>query len=268
MILTAHLLAILSYLGAAALAAAPFARPLSAPVRGVVALLCVGVAAHVAGLAGLAALYEQAPLTGIGPALSFAGLLIAATLMATEWLAREVSLTLVGAPLAALVAAVACVTGLVPRPEPDGVRGVWLVSHIALSFLGIAAFATAATAGAMYLAEHRELKSRRFGALFRFFPPLETLDRVNHLAAVTGWLTLSVGVALAISYTITYGAADLPKVVWALAAWLGVTALTMGRVLGGWRAQRAALVASVGFAAVVALYVAFRVAGAPAGQFL
>ena len=49
---------------------------------------------------------------------------------------------------------------------------------IGLSFIGIAAFATAAAAGTMYLVQRHELKSRRFGTLFRFFPPLATLDRV------------------------------------------------------------------------------------------
>ncbi|MDQ3698899.1 MAG: cytochrome c biogenesis protein [Gemmatimonadota bacterium] len=270
MIATAHFLAITCYLGAVALAAAPFARPIGAPVRGVVTALGLGVAAHVAGLAGLAMIYNQPPLTGIGPALSFAGALVATTLLATELLAREVSLTLVGAPLAALVAAAGSIAGLVPRPEPGGVQGMWLMSHIALSFTGMASFATAAAAGAMYLVERRELRSRRFGAVFRFFPPLETLDRVNHVAAIAGWLTLTVGTALAVSYAAAYGAADLPKLVWAAAAWAAVTALTIGRVVGGWKARRAAVVASVSFAAVVALYVAVRLAntGAQPGAFL
>ena len=46
----AHFVAISCYLGAAALAATPFARPVGAPVRGVVALLGAGVLAHLAGL--------------------------------------------------------------------------------------------------------------------------------------------------------------------------------------------------------------------------
>jgi hypothetical protein len=75
--------------------------------------------------------------------------------------------------------------------EPPGARGAWLFAHIALSFLGIAAFGTAAAAGCMYLVERRELKSRRFGAIYRFFPPLATLDRVNHVAAIAGWVNSS-----------------------------------------------------------------------------
>ena len=43
-------------------------------------------------------------------------------------------------------------------------------------------------------------------------------------------------------------------------AWMAVTGVTVGRVMGGWQARRAAIYSSVSFAAIVVLYVAFRVA--------
>jgi ABC-type uncharacterized transport system permease subunit len=228
----------------------------------------VGTAAHAGALIEFARVHGQPPFTGMGPALSFAGLLVAAALLAVELLAREVSLTLFAAPLAALLTVFATLAGLVPGHEPEGARGMWLSSHIALSFIGIASFAAAAGAGTMYLVEQRELKSRRFGAIFQFFPPLETLDRVNHVAAVTGWLSLTVGVALAVGYSLAYRALDVPQIVWGLAAWSAVTTITVGRVLAGWRAHRAAVMSSMLFVGVVALYLAFRVAASPTGQFL
>ena len=144
----------------------------------------------------------------------------------------------------------------------------WLVLHVALSLLGFAAFATAAASGVMYLLERRELKSRRFGAIFRFFPPLETLDRVNHLAIVCGWIALTLGVALALGYSIVYRDADHLKVIWGVTAWTAITALTVGRVVAGWQAARAAIWSSALFLAVVALYVAFRTIGPRSGEFL
>ena len=268
MVAIAHFVAISLYLGATALAAAPFARPMRAPVRGVSVLLALGVLAHAGGLVVLAARAGQAPFTGLGPALSFAGLLLALTLLIVEVLARDVSLTLAAAPLAAVPTVAANIIGFVPLAEPGGVKGVWLLAHIALSFGGIAAFGTAAAAGTMYLVERRELKSRRFGAVFRFFPPLDTLDRVNHAAAIAGWLSLTLGVALAGTYAIAYHEIDMPKIVWALCAWLAVTAIALGRVIGGWKARRAAIVSSVAFVAVVAFYVAMRIAVAAPGRFL
>lgn len=256
----AHFVAITCYIGAAALAATPFARPMGAPVRGVAALLAAGVFAHAAGLFDYAQRVGQLPLTGLGPSLSFAGLVLAATLLVVEIAARDVSLTLVAAPLAAVPTTVANLIGLVPGVEPAGARGVWLVAHVALSFLGIAAFGTAAAAGCMYLVERRELKSRRFGAIYRFFPPLATLDRVNHVSAIAGWLVLTLGVVLAVTYSLAYRELSLLKVVWATTAWLAVSGIALGRIVGGWQSRRAAIYSAVSFAAVVMLYVAFRFA--------
>jgi ABC-type uncharacterized transport system permease subunit len=227
------------------------------------------VLAHLVGLLSYAHRVGQLPLTGLGPSLSFAGFVLAATLLVVELAARDVSLTLVAAPLAAVPTTCANLIGLIPAIEPAGVRGVWLGAHIALSFGGIAAFGTAAAAGCMYLVERRELKSRRFGAIFRFFPPLATLDRVNHVAAVVGWLVLTLGVVLAVSYSFAYRELSLLKLIWAMGAWLAVSGIALGRVIGGWQARRAAIYSSVSFVAVVLLYVAFRMAETNArGRFL
>ena len=255
----AHFIAIACYFGAAALAATPFARPVGAPVRGVIAILGIGVVAHAAALLAYVQRVGQLPLTGLGPSLSFAGFVLATTLLVVEIVARDVSLTLVAAPLAAVPTIFANLVGLVPGVEPAGARGAWLVAHIALSFVGIAAFATAAAAGCMYLVERRELKSRRFGAIYRFFPPLATLDRVNHVAVIAGWLVLTLGVVLAITYALTYHEMSAPKIVWAMAAWLAVSGIALGRSIGGWQARRAAIYSSVSFSAVVVLYLAMRI---------
>ena len=268
MIPTAHALAVTCYLAAAALAAAPLARPVAAPVRWVARILGLGVVLHATALALATRELGQLPLTGLGPALSVTGFLLALTLLVAEVLAREVTLTLAAAPLAACCAAAAQLIGMHPVAEPGGVAGAWLLAHIALSFVGIAAYATAAAAGAIYLVEHRELKSRRFGAIFRLFPPLQTLDRVNHLAAIGGWLGLTLGVVLATTYAVTYSQFAWPKIVWSFAAWIALGAIAIGRVHGSVRARRAAVLSTVSFVGVVALYLAARAIGSAPGRFL
>jgi ABC-type transport system involved in cytochrome c biogenesis permease subunit len=159
-------------------------------------------------------------------------------------------------------------TGMHPFLEPQGARAVWLTMHIVLSFIGIAAYATAAAAGTMYLVARRELKSARFGAIFRSFPPLDTLDRVNHVASIAGFLGLTLGLSLAAAYSFEYRALVLPQIIWGMAAWIGVSALVLGRVLRGWQARRAALMSAVTFASIIALYLVFRMASLNRGQFL
>ena len=266
MIAIAHFVAITCYIGAAALAAAPLARPVRAPVRVVIAALAIGVAAHAAALIIAARELGQLPVSGLGPALSLAGLMVAATLLVAEIVTRDVTLTLVGGPLAAAVTTIAHLSGVASTAPAPG--GVWLVSHIALSFFGIAAFATAAAAGAMYLLERRELRSRRFAAVLRFFPPLQTLDRVNHVGILVASLALTLGIVLATTYSIAHHAMNLPEILWGVAVWLAATGLAVGRMLGGWQARRAALAASVMFVVIVVLYVAVRLNVSAGGSFL
>lgn len=268
MTLSAHLLALAGYVGAVILAATPFLRPIGAPVRGVAGLLGLGVAAHAVGLAAFSLEVNQLPFTGLGPSLSTAGLVLAATLLLAEVGAREVSLTLVAAPLAAVATVAALVVGLQPGADPASARSGWLAAHIALSFVGFAAFATAGAAGAMYLLERRELKSRRFGAVMRFFPPLATLDRVNHVASLGGWVALSIGIVLSAAYSMAFHQADPVKITWGAGAWIAATTVAVGRVVGGWQARRAAVVSAGACAAVLVLYVAFRAFWAGQGKFL
>jgi ABC-type uncharacterized transport system permease subunit len=264
----AHFFAISCYIGSVAVAATPFARPVRAPIRLLCLVLAAGVLAHAIGLITYWVNASVAPLTGLGPALSFAALLVALTLLIVEMTAREVTLTLIAAPMAAITAILAVSLGLRPGASADGVRGVWLFSHIALSFAGMATFATAAAAGAMYLIERRELKSRRFGAVFRVFPPLDTLDRVNHLAAIASWLALTIGIVLAATYSLAYQQLNLAQLVWGTAAWIAVSWIALGRILSGWQARRAAIYSSVSFVGVVLLYVAFRMSLPGSGNFL
>ena len=73
---------------------------------------------HVVALLAFALSAGAVPLTGLGPSLSFAGLVLAVTLLVVEFLARDVSLTLVAAPLAAIPTICANLIGLTPGAAP------------------------------------------------------------------------------------------------------------------------------------------------------
>jgi len=268
MMVIAHFVAITCYIAAAALAALPFARRVEAPVKGVIAVLAAGVLSHLVALVSFVQASGSGSLTGLGPALSFAGFVLAVALLLVEIFAREISLTLIAAPLAALVTAAGNITGLHPFLDPKGTQAFWLVSHIVLSFAGMGAYATAAAAGTMYLIARRELKSGRFGAIYRSFPPLETLDRVNHVASVVGFFGLTTGLALAGAYSIAYRTLVVPQLVWGLGAWICIGALALGRLMRGWQARRAAVMSTITFASVMVLYVVFRAVAFDRGQFL
>src|SRR6187551_640136 len=98
MIVVAHFVAISFYIGAAALAALPFARRVTAPVNAVIAALALGLSAHAVALVTFARESGSGSLTGLGPALSFAGFILAVSLILVETFAREVSVALIAAP--------------------------------------------------------------------------------------------------------------------------------------------------------------------------
>lgn len=267
-VVLALLFAVACYACAAALAVAPLARPIGPPVQGVVAALAVGVVAHLIALVATGYAAHALPIEGLGPALSVAGLTLAVVLLLAESWARDVVLSLIGAPLAAGVTAAAVFLGWRPAGQPRGAQDAWLVSHVTVSFIGIAALATAAAAGALYLVERRELKSRRFGSVFRSFPPLDTLDRVNHVSALVAWVSLTLGMVLAASYSIAYGQSAGMQIIWGSVAWLAAAVLAGARQLAGWQARRAALASTIAFAVVVASYFAARAVAARPGYFL
>jgi ABC-type uncharacterized transport system permease subunit len=262
-----HFVAVSLYVGAAALAATPLARPVRAPVRSVLLLLSAGVVAHGIGLGTAWHAGGQLPVMGLGPALSFAGFFMAVSLLAVELFAAEVSLSLIAAPLAALVTAIGNYMGFGSAAVATS-PSLLLESHIALSFMGLAAFATAGAAGTMYLIERRELKSRRLAAVFRIFPPLQTLDRVNQVASLAAWLALTLGVALAFVYAFSNNMLFVPKMFWATAAWLTVSFAVVSRTILNWGARSSALFSGVAFLAIVLLYLAIRLSTSGGAVFL
>jgi hypothetical protein len=120
------LIAVTCYAAAAALAVTPLARPIGPPVHGVVTALGVGVLAHLIAFTVTAYGAHELPIAGLGPALSVAGLTLAVVLLLAESWARDVVLSLIGAPLAAGVTAAAVMLGWRPAGQPRGAQGAWL----------------------------------------------------------------------------------------------------------------------------------------------
>ena len=117
----------------------------------------------------------------------------------------------------------------------------------------------------------RELKSKHFGAIFRFFPPLEVLDRLGRRGILFGFPFLTVSVLVGWAWTTRFDVADVPgnpKLLWVIVSWMVFLAALLARAGGGRPSRRGALVSVVGFVVVVVVYVVLRVQGARGGGFL
>ena len=264
-----HLAAVALYALAAAMLGISFARTHRRLPAVATTTLALAVAAHGAALASYIREFGEPPLVGLAPSLSVLGFLIALGSLGVATLGRTGPLGLVLVPVAAAVAAAAQAAGVRPDGEALEFRGPWFVLHVVLAMLGYAALAVAFAAGLMYLLQFRELKSRRFGAIFRFFPPLDTLDRIGRRALMMGLPLLSAGVLVGWAWTERFQhpmAIGNPKIVWGVISWLAIAGGLAVRAGG---ARRGAMASVLGFAIVVISYLVLRVAsGGYAGGFL
>jgi ABC-type uncharacterized transport system permease subunit len=254
-----HLAALTFYALTGALVAVPLLRLPGGTVRGRPALAAAfaAVALHFAALLAYSRSTGTLPLSGMAPALSSLGFLVGLLAFLVLWLTRERAIALVAAPLVVLLLVAALGTGFGPTPQGAPTRGAWFVLHVGASLLGLALIAVAFAASALYLVQHRELKARRFGAIFQVFPPLEQLDRINYIALVLGFPTLTLGVVLGAGYVglevgmDRIGPAHLGV---GLGAWAVLGAMAGLRLTGLLRGRRAALGSIAGFALIAASY--------------
>lgn len=254
-----HLAALIFYALTGALVAVPLLRLPGGTARGAPPLVAAfaAVALHFAGLLAYARNTGVLPLSGVAPALSSLAFLVGLLAFLVLWLTRERAIALVAAPLIMVLLVAALSTGFGATGQEASPRGSWFVLHVGASLLGLALIAVAFAASALYLLQHRELKARRFGAVFQVFPPLEQLDRINYIALVLGFPTLTLGVVLGAGYLgleagiALIGPAHLGV---GLGAWAVLGAVAGLRLAGRLRGRRAALGSIAGFALIAASY--------------
>jgi ABC-type uncharacterized transport system permease subunit len=265
-ILTLHVVALVLYAVATALALAPFMglRGGAPPRALTIALPCAGAAAHVVAV-------SQLPLVGLGPALSMLALCLVLLQLASERLLRGSAVSFFAAPLATGLLGLAILSGLTPGPETAASRNAWFILHVALSVLGLALMALAFIAAALYLLQFRELKARRFGQVFQLFPPLERLDQLNRFALVAGFPALTLGVLLALGYGVRFSDGlhvAKAQLVWGIFTWVVLGWAVWVRVVRHWAGRRAAVASIAGFSAVLLVYVALKLVQPGAERFL
>jgi cytochrome c-type biogenesis protein CcsB len=100
----------------------------------------------------------------------------------------------------------------------------------------------------------RELKRKKLGAIFKRLPSLDVLDDINYRCLTIGFPLLTLGIITGSIWASfawgSYWSWD-PKEVWSLITWLLYAALLHGRMTVGWRGRKAAILAIVGFCAIL-----------------
>jgi cytochrome c-type biogenesis protein CcsB len=139
-------------------------------------------------------------------------------------------------------------------PLLPALQSLWLPIHAGVSIIAYGFLSLAFCGGLMYLLQERELKSKKFGYFFSRFPSLDSLDQLNNHCITAGFIFLTLGIVTGSVWARqawgTYWHWD-PKETWSLITWFLYLIQLHQRLTVGWRGKRAAVMAIVGFAAVV-----------------
>ncbi len=216
--------------------------------------LLIGVALHGIGFAARYFAAGYTPITSLFESLSFSAFSIVCVFLAFE---LRYNLRVLGAFVAPLAFLFSLSAAFLPgevRPLPPALDSYWLPVHVLLLFFGNGVFAVAFGAGIMYLLMERELKRKRMGTLFKRLPSLDVLDEINYRCLTIGFPLLTLGIMTGSIWAEyawgSYWSWD-PKETWSLITWLLYAALLHGRLTVGWRGRKAAILAIVGFCAIL-----------------
>ena len=253
-------IAALCYAGAAAGYLVFFARPrhVRAASAGQ-ALLSVAFLVHAAAIGVGCAEFGGREFFSLRGGLAFVAFLVAGVYLLLQ---RFYHLPSVGAFVTPLIVVVLlpALFGAPGRPEvpPATLGRPSLTVHIFAAAGGLALFGIAAGVALMYILQEREVKGKRFGALFSRLPSLDTLDRLTQRLVVLGFLVFTV--ALATGALVAKGVWKSawqwdPQQVSALVVWLLYGGLVQLRHTG-WRGRRYAWITVAGFLLVISSMVA------------
>jgi ABC-type uncharacterized transport system permease subunit len=266
-----HLATLVLYAIAAVLMSVSFARndrrlPVIASTW-----LGVGLLLHGWALFTFTTVWRELPLVGLGPSLSTLAFLIGIGTLIASTLGHALTVGLVLIPVVVLLVGVAAGVGVAPAGEPQAFQSVWFVLHVVFAFVGYVGLTVAFAAGLMYLLQFRELKSKHFGAIFRFFPPLDTLDRLGRRGLLVGFPFLTLALLVGWAWTARFQGVTTPgspKLVWVIVSWFVFVSAFAARMGGGRKGHRGAVASVLGFLVVVVFYVVLRVQSSHGGAFL
>lgn len=226
----------------------------------------VGLVAHTVGLIiRWVESYKMgighAPLSNFYESLIFFSWTIVLLYVVFEWRIKHRSLGVFVVPMAFLAMAFASLSpNINSRIQPliPALQSNWLTSHVMTCFMGYAAFAIAFGLGCMYLLKSLDRNPAESSKSFlRYLPSSDSLDELIYQSVVLGFVFLSLGIITGSIWAHyawgSYWSWD-PKETWSLITWLIYAAMLHSRFVRGWRGKKMAVLAIIGFAAVIFTY--------------
>ncbi len=126
--------------------------------------------------------------------------------------------------------------------------------HVASAMLGYSALTISAVYGALYLMMYHEIKSSRFGIIYRKLPDLRTLEKLSYRSIVLGFIFLTIVIFIGYVWlpkTVDDFSFYDPKLVITDIVWGIYLAALLSRKAMRWTGRTVIIVSIVGFALTV-----------------
>ncbi len=199
------------------------------------------------------AVLDHPPLINLHEALSFLAWAIVGSYLIMQFKHKVKGLGAFVTPLAVIIMIVAFTQPQDIATLPPALRSFWLPIHATICLIGDAVFGLAFCIALMYIVLEHQIKKKRFGAVFKRLPSLESLDYLNYLCLKIGFPLLTIGIITGSIWAEkawgSYWSWD-PKETWSLITWFLYAALLHQRLTVGWRGRRAAIMTIIGFLAL------------------
>lgn len=144
------------------------------------------------------------------------------------------------------------------RPLMPALQSSWLTYHVVTIMLSYSAFALAAFVAVVYLAKDLVFKGDASkNVLVKRLPTLDAMDVFTYRIIAVGFPLLTLGIVVGAVWAATAWGRPWgfdPKETWSAITWLVYAIYLHVRYLAGWKGRRAAILAIVGFLAVLFTY--------------
>src|SRR5882762_1623546 len=206
----------------------------------------IGAVLHLVSIVDEGLITGRCPIANFYETMSMCALLIVSLFLFVHWRYKIESFSVIIFPLVFLMTLVASMGRPVAAWSSQGVRNVWLTTHIVLVLLGYAALLLTAVAAVIYLIQERELKRKTPRKFHYRLPPLGTLDELISRFMAAGFVFITLATVAGSTWAFielgTSWVSD-PRISISFVTWGICLAMVFLRVTAGWRGRKAAILA-------------------------
>lgn len=146
------------------------------------------------------------------------------------------------------------------KPTTSLFANPWVFAHVFFIFLSMAICLMSFLVGFFYVVQESRFKHKKIGGFFDRLPPLQVMDHLHYQTLVTGFVLFTLGIIAGAGWSKStlgvYVTNDFRQLL-SFAIWFFFAIYINLRTQRGWFGRRGVLIALVGLAALVALFIKF-----------